>query len=129
MKRFTVLLAIMCVVLTGCQLVTVTEEIEVSATVTKTQYEVCATVTKMQYEASYTTLIPLYNAGTNTTTLLPITHPAQYLVTITYESVSEIFDDQTLYESVKEGDTIQMILCNDFDKENNLIRQTLLLPE
>ncbi len=119
MKRFTVLIAIiMCVVLTGCQSVTVREKIEVSAT-----------VTNMQYEASYTTLMPMYNAATRTTMLMPISHPAQYLVTITYESVSKTFDDQTLYESVKEGDTIQMILCKDFDEDNNLIRQTLLLPE
>ena len=108
----------MCVVLTGCQSVTVIEKSDVSAT-----------VTKMQYEASYTAFIPMYNAATKTTMYLPSEQPEQYLVTINYESVSEIFDNQTLYESVKEGDTIQMILCKYYDKDNNLIKETLLLPE
>lgn len=118
MKRFTVLLAIMCVVLTGCQSVIVREKNEVSAT-----------VTEMQYEDSYTTFMPMYNVASKTTMLLPQTHSAQYLVTITYEGISETFDDKTLYESVKEGDIIQMILCKDYDKDNNLIKQTLQFPE
>lgn len=119
MKRFTVLLAIiMCVVLTGCQSVFVREKTEVSAT-----------VTEMQYEDSYTTLMPMYNAATKTTMLIPQSHSAQYLVTITYEGISETFDDKTLYESVKEGDIIQMILCEDYDEDDNLIKQTLQFPE
>lgn len=112
MKRFTVLLAIiiMCVVLTGCQSVIVREKIEVSATVTEMQYEVS---------------LVWYNPALK----MPQVLPAEYLVTISYEDISETFDDQTLYESVKEGDTIQMILCKDYDEDGNLIKQTLQFPE
>lgn len=84
---------------------------------------------QLQYKASYTTLMPMYNAATKTTMLIPQAHSAQYLVTITYEGISETFDDKTLYESVKEGDIIQMILCKGYDEDDNLIKQTLQFPE
>ncbi len=119
MKRFALLITfIMCVVLTGCQSAVVSEKTKVSAT-----------ITEMQYEDSYITFIPMFNAATKTTTLRPQTHSAQYLVTVTYEGISETFDNQTLYEAVKEGDTIQMILCKNYDKDGDLINQTLQLPE
>lgn len=119
MNRFTVLLAtIICIVLTGCQAVVVREKIEVSAT-----------ITKMQYEASYTTRRSMYNPATKTMMPRTQTHSAQYLVTISYEDISETFNDQTLYEAVKEGDIIQMILCKSYDEDGKLIKQTLQFSE
>lgn len=117
MKRFILLVVIiMCVALTGCQTTEKEEKIDVNAT-----------VTDMQYQSSYVTMIPIFNG--KTTTLIPQTHPARYLVTISYEDVSETFDNSTLYENVKEGDTIQMVLYKGYDKDDNLIKQTLQLPE
>lgn len=111
MKRFTVLLAIiMCVALTGCQSVIVREKIEVSAT-----------VTEMQYEDSWIFFNPALK--------MPQIFPEEYLVTISYEDISETFDDKTLYESVEEGNTILMVLCKDYDEDGNLIKQTLQFPE
>lgn len=111
MKRFTVLLAIIiCVVLTGCQSVITMEKVEVSAT-----------VVEMQYEDS----LIWYNPALK----MPQSLPAEYLVTISYEDISQTFNNQTLYESVNEGDTIQMILCKEYDEAGNLIRQTLQFPE
>ena len=117
MKRFILLIVIiMCVVLTSCQTIEKEEKIDVNAT-----------VTDMQYHGSYVTMISIFNG--KTTTLIPQTHPARYLVTISYEDVSETFDDKNLYENVKEGDTIQMVLYKGYDKDNNLIKQTLQFPE
>lgn len=110
MKRFSVLAIIMCVVLTSCQSVIVTEKIEVSAT-----------VTEMQYEDS--------RIFFNPATKMPQVFHEKYLVTISYEDISETFDDKTLYESVKEGSTIQMILCKDYDEDGSLIRKKLQFPE
>ena len=107
---------IMCVALTGCQTIEKEEKIDVNAT-----------VTDIQYRSSYVTMMPIYNG--KTTTLIPQTHPARYLVTISYEDVSETFNDRNLYENVKEGDTIQMVLYKGYDKDDNLIKQTLQFPE
>lgn len=117
MKRFILLvIIIMCAALTGCQKIEKEEKFDVNAM-----------VTDIQYHSSYITTIPIYNG--KTTTLIPQTHPAQYLVTISYEDVSETFNDKNLYENVKEGDTIQMVLYKYYDKHNNLIKQTLQFPE
>ena len=117
MKRFILLVVIiMCVSLTGCQAIEKEEKIDVNAT-----------VTDIQYWSSYVTMMPIFNG--KTTTLIPQTHPARYLVTISYEDVSETFNDRNLYENVKEGDTIQMVLYKGYDKDDNLIKQTLQFPE
>lgn len=119
MKRFIWFIAIiMCVVFVSCQLATVEEKVEVSAT-----------ITEMEYKASYVYFLPTYNSATKTTTIISQPHPAQYLVTITYENITQTFDDKDLYESVQKGDTIQIILCNYYDKDNNLLEQELKLPE
>lgn len=118
MKRFIlfVVIIMMCVALTGCQTIEKEEKIDVNAT-----------VTDMQYRSSYVTMMPIYNG--QTTIILPQTYPARYLVTISYEDVSKTFNDINLYENVKEGDTIQMVLYNGYDKDGNLIKQTLQFPE
>ena len=117
MKWFILLVVIiMCVALTCCQAIEKEEKIDVNAT-----------VTDIQYRSSYVTMMPIFNG--KTTTLIPQTHPARYLVTISYEDVSETFNDRNLYENVKEGDTIQMVLYKGYDKDDNLIKQTLQFPE
>ncbi len=115
MKRFFMLIAIfMCVTLTGCQTIAREERISVTAT-----------VTDMEYHSLYITMIPVYS--NKTTTLIPQTHPARFLVTITYQNVSETFDNKELYNQVKEGDTIQMTLSNQYDTSGKLVKQTLQL--
>ena len=123
MKRFTVILAIiMCVALTGCQSVIVIEKNEVSASsIVSEKVEVLATVTEMQYEDSWIFFNPALK--------MPQVFPEKYLVTISYEDILETFEDKTLYEPVEEGNTIQMILCKDYDKDGNLIKQTLQFPK
>ena len=117
MKRFILLVVIiMCVVLTGCQAIEKEEKIDVNAT-----------VTDMQYRVPYVTMIPIYTG--KTLLYFPQSHPARYLVTISYEDVSETFDNINLYNNVKKGDTIQMVLCKSYDKDDNLIKQTLQFPE
>lgn len=117
MKRFILFVVIiMCIALTGCQTIAREEKIDVNAT-----------VTDMQYRSSYVTMMPIYNG--KTTTLIPQTHPARYLVTISYEDVSETFNNRNLYENVKKGDTIQMVLYKGYDKDDNLIKQTLQFSE
>lgn len=117
MKRFILLVVIiMCVTLTGCQTIKKEEKIDVNAT-----------VTDMQYRSPYIILRPIIYNGNPA--VIPQTILARYLVTISYEDVSETFDDKKLYENVKEGDTIQMVLYKVYDKDDNLIEQTLQFPE
>ena len=88
---------------------------------------VTATVSNMEYSSSYVTICPMFTG--KTLICIPQMHPSCYLVTISYENVSETFDDINLYERVKKGYTIQMILYKGYDKESNLIRQTLRFSE
>lgn len=112
MKRFVLVLVsiIMSVVLASCQSIEKEERMEVTAT-----------ITEMQYEDS----MVFFNPALKMSQILT----EKYWVTITFEDISETLDDQTLYESVKEGDTIQMILYKAYDENGNLIKQRLYLPE
>lgn len=118
MKRLILLLIIICFCLTGCESIKLQKEFEVSAT-----------VSEKVYTSSYTTFITIYNSQTKSTSLIPLTYPEKYLITITYKDISETFDSKSLYLSVKEGDTINMVLCNYYDWDDNLVKQTLQLPE
>lgn len=89
--------------------------------------EVTAVVSSLEYQEAYTTHSAAYN-GKNA---IPIrrNHPAKFLVTITYQTLSITYDNESLYNSVKQGDSINMVLCNSYDKDHNLIYQQLSLPE
>ena len=118
MKRFLVVVIIMCVILTGCESnpsreqITFREQIE----------EVSGIVTDKE-EQPELVFIPGMNA------FLP-TGKTRYLVTITYEHLSQTFENQDLYETVEEGDTIQVVLHETyignqvFDKTLKLIETT-----
>lgn len=117
MKRFILVITIvMCIFITGCQSIDKEEEIEVTAT-----------VTEMRYKSSYTTFIPIFNG--KSTTLMPQFHPERYLVTVAYDDLSKTFNNESLYNKVKEGDEVQLILYNGYDKDGNLVIQDLRLPE
>lgn len=119
MKRFLSLVAIIMVVtLTGCQ------------SIESEKYEiVTGCVSAMQYVEADTSMTMVFNAGTKMPMPIYEEHPAQYLVTITYECISETFDSKELYERVKEGESIQMLLYKACDKEGNLIKQTLQIAD
>lgn len=111
MKRFLLLVTIiMCFSLTACHAVVSMEKVEVSGTVTEMKFE----KEVIQYNAALK--IPQYR-------------PERYLVTISYESLSQTFDNKELYEAVKEGDIVQITLCNGYDDEQNLVWQGLELSE
>ena len=86
--------------------------------------QVTAIVTHKKYESSYVTMIAMNSCS------VPQSHAARYLVTMSYEDVSITFNDKALYENVKEGDTMQMILYKAYDKDDNLVgRPELRFPE
>lgn len=119
MKRFTILLTIfICIFLTGCKQVVIREQIEVTAK-----------VTEKEYKPSSMVLVPIYNPALKTITNAPHFYPAKYLVTISYEHVSNTFNDEKLFENVNQGDTIQMLLCTDHDKKGNLVEEILQFPQ
>ena len=113
MKRFIVLLIIvvMCGVLSSCREPITSEE----------KIKVSATVTELEYEESYCR----YNPALRILEYVP----EEYLVTIKYKDISKTFDNKRLYESVKEGDSIRVILYKKYDEDGKLIKQTLQLPE
>lgn len=117
MKRVILLvLVLMCVILTGCQKVEREE-----------RTVVIATVTDQSHMLAYTTMMPIRNG--KITTYIPQYHPATYYVTVSYEGVKQTFNNQELYESVEVGDTLQVILYHGYDRDNKLIKETLLMPE
>ena len=117
MKRLLLcVVIIICVTFTGCQKV----EREEKTTVT-------ATVTEVQYRSAYVTPRVIYT-GKSTITTTQV-HPSRHLVTITYEDLSETFNNSDLYEKVEEGQSIQMILYKGYDKDDKLIEEKLMLPE
>lgn len=117
MKRVILLfLVLICVLLTGCQKVEREERTVVTATVTNRNHAI-----------SYTTMMPIRNG--KITTYIPQYHPATYHVTVSYEGVKQTFNNQELYESVEVGDTLQVILYHGYDRDNKLIKETLLMPE
>lgn len=82
--------------------------------------EIEATVSQKQY-------FEIYRYTTSRTTGAPKSLFKHYLVTITYDSLSQTFDREDLFESVKKGDTIYVKLCQEFDEDGNLINQYLQL--
>lgn len=82
--------------------------------------EVDATVTKLQHEESHMRFSPA-------TKMLRAT-PEKYLVTISYGRILETFNDEDLYNRVKKGDSIKMILMN-YYLWGKLIDWDLRLPE
>lgn len=79
--------------------------------------EVTASVIRKKYESPYVTMISM-NSCT-----VPQSHAARYLVTMSCEAedVSVTYNDETLYKTVNEGDSIQMMLYKAYDKDDNLI--------
>lgn len=55
--------------------------------------------------------------------------PEEYEVTIKYKSLEREFEDESLYERVKEGQEVDVVLRQGFDKEGELVTETIELPE
>lgn len=116
MKRLIFLMfIILCFGLVGCQTIVEEETIEVKAT-----------VTSKEYKSAYVTMVHV-RVG-NVTTIVPQTHPAKYYVTVTYEDVSETFNDMILYEELNEGDTLTVIFYRAYNEEHELVEKEIRLP-
>lgn len=89
-----------------------------------TKYEfketVQGTVVRKDYSPSYTTMISVYN-GTSTT-FVPQHHSEKYNVKIVYKNNETTVDNRLLYESVNEGDSIDVNLYVSEDGEHEKIR-------
>jgi len=96
-------------------------------TASQEEHEVMGTVTALEYHDSDTTFTPI-NAG-KVTTFMSHQHSEQYLITVTYQDLTDTFDDKTLYQRVQRGDSVKLILCNSYDKNHELIHQSLSLAE
>ncbi len=117
MKRTIILFTLLVLILslTGC-----------GGTVEKS--EVDAVVTKLQYNPPEDYISPEYNFILKMPMLTLHTRPAEYLVTISYEGISVTFNDQKLFESLKEGDTITMVLVKKYNKNNKIVSKSLQYP-
>lgn len=54
-------------------------------------------------------------------------HPAEYDVTVSYNGIEEEFDDKKLYNSVKEGQKIKVTYKTGYDKNGDLVEESLHL--
>ena len=86
MKRFILLVAIMSFILTGCQKIVYREH-----------ETVIGTVANMKYEESYDRLIPLRSG--KVTFWARRSYPERFLVTITYNDLSETFDELAILKT------------------------------
>ena len=55
--------------------------------------------------------------------------PEEYEVTIQYKSLEREFEDESLYDRVKEGQEIDIVLKQGFDKKGNLVTESIELPK
>ena len=106
------LLVTMCVALTGCKRITETEE-----------QIVVGTVTDKTFRKAHTTFSHVLVGKTTTT--IPHRHPAKYLVTITYQGLTETFNNITLYNSVEVGDSVEITLVSGYTADHELVKQNL----
>lgn len=117
-KRNTILIVSLLsivLVLSGCK-----DSVEVTK---EQKQEVTATVT----DINKTIVPPTYYFSPATKTMMPLFHPTKYNVTVTYEDLSQEFNNQDLYDSVCIGDTIQVILYESWNSEGEA-KKELLLP-
>ena len=85
-----------------------------------------AIVTEKQFKDSSLDLLP--SSVIAGVPVLSEDHPAHYLVTVAYnKDLTQTFDDESLFESVKEGDIIEVELYQGYDNKNNLVTQELKL--
>lgn len=90
---------------------------------TETQ-EVDATVTDIYHRAAWVQMMSTGKA------MIPISHPAKYEVTFTYEDVTLTVDDKELYDYYKNkiGTTVKCDLITEY-YDNGFMRQILKLKE
>ena len=90
---------------------------------TETQ-EVEATVTDVDYKSAWTSMIMSGKV------MIPVTHPAKYKVTITYQNATLTVDDEELYDYYKDniGATVKCDLITEY-YDDGTVRQTLKLKE
>ena len=117
MKRTIILFTLLVLILslTGCG--GTVEKSEVDAVVTKLQYNPPKSYPSIEY--NFVLKMPMVTSHTK---------PAEYLITISYEDISVTFDDKKLFESLKEGDTITMVLVKKYNKNNKIVSKSLQYP-
>ena len=104
------------VTLVGCNLIESEEVVEVTAV-----------VVEKDYRASYTTYYPM-KVG-KVTTMMPQVHPEKHYVTVQYEDMTEIFEDEDLYDRVEKGEQVEIYLYRGYDKDGVLVRKELRLEK
>ena len=90
--------------------------------------KVYAKVINLNYEPIKVYNVPTYNKETKTVTIKHLIVPEAYLVTIEYGGYSETLDNQRLYNIVRKGDYIPVILLEKYDAKGNLLKKALRLP-
>lgn len=81
--------------------------------------DVIGTVVDKEYIAGRTAMIYTGKA------YMPIVYNEKYYVTIEYENVHQIFDDQTVFQRYQEGDRVQLILVRRYSKNRRLLSSHL----
>lgn len=106
--------ALISVMLTGC--------VEEYRTTT-----VQATVIEKEYDPPETTYKTVTVDGK--TTKKKQTKPEEYEVTVRYKDIEKEFENEDLYDRVKEGQKINVIYEEGLDKNGKVLTESLELPE
>ncbi len=109
-------IAFICLFLTGCKNVR-SEKQTVTATVVTKEY----TEAHSDYGYHFDVLKGKYRWKFKH-------YPDEYNITIEYKGISKTYDNQSLYDSYKIGDEIEMELTTYYDENNNLITEGFYAP-
>lgn len=90
--------------------------------------EVEGIVTSLSYEEAQTIPVLNYDTESKQPQWQERVEPAKYYVTISYGDITEVFDDQTLYNTVEVGDHIQMVLRTSYNLDHEVQGVFLELP-
>lgn len=74
-----------------------------------------AQVLSLEYVEESSSLVPVRMG--KTTTYIHRTNPAKFLVTLSYDDVTETFDSEALYHAAESGEEIHAVLVQKFRKE------------
>lgn len=111
-----IIISIICTMLQACNSGLAVEKSTVSATVTNTEYK-----------ASYTLYYPRWDFNQKMVTIAQQFVPSEYLVTLSYKDIVQVFNNKKLYNSSQVGDVIEVKLYQYYDKDGTLKEEKLKL--
>ena len=92
--------------------------------INKEVIEVTAIVSDKEYKEETSRLIPI-RVG-KMTSYNKRNYPEEYLVTVYYNGITDIIDNQELYNAVEEGNAVKILLKTEYNNKQQILNQELV---